>query len=124
MANFLLVAMQQMSVPSILKTLVSMLLYGAILKDQVLTISQTILFNFNKQTSSSTRSRHSSEREPPLLLYIGIKVHTETQSKKLITQLYDLGLIVSYDRVLQLESQLATAVFEDFQRKGIVVPAQ
>jgi len=57
-------------------------------------------------------------------LYIGIKVHTETRSKKLITQLYGLGLSVSYDRVLQLESQLATAVCEDFQKKGILVPAQ
>ena len=122
---------QQVSLPSTLKTLVSMLLYGANLKDQdstdsqaILTISQTILFNFNKQASSTTKSRHSFEREPPLPLYIGMKIHTETRSKKLITQLYDLGLSVSYDRVLQLESQLATAVCEDFQKKGVVVPAQ
>ena len=58
-------------------------------------------------------------------LYIGMKIHTEVRSnKKLITQLYDLSLSVSYDRVLQLESQLATAVCEDFQKKGVVVPAQ
>ena len=40
--------------------------------------------------------------------------------------LYDLGLSVSYmyDRVLQFESNLATAVCENFQDKGEVVPAQ
>lgn len=122
---------QQDSVPSTLKTLVSMLLNGADLKDQDsidsqanLTISQTILFNFKKRASSSVKSRHSLDREPPLPLYIGMKIHTETRSKKIITQLHNLGLSVSYDRVLQLESQLATAVCENFQDKGVVVPAQ
>ena len=74
--------------------------------------------------SPSVKSRHSLERETPLALYIGMNIHTETRSKKLITQLYDLGLSVSYDRVLQLESQLTTAVCENFQNKGVVVPAQ
>ena len=122
---------QHGSVPSTLKMLVSMLLNGANIKDQdstdsqaTLTVSQTILFNFNKSASSVSKSRHSLDREPPLPLYIGMKIHTETRSKKIITQLYDLGLSVSYDRVLQLESQLATAVCENFQDKGTVVPAQ
>ena len=51
-------------------------------------------------------------------------LHTETRSKKIITQLHDLGLNVSYNRVLQLESWLATAVCESFQKKGVVVPTQ
>ncbi len=122
---------QEGSVPSTLKTLVSMLLNGADLKDQdskdsqaSMTVSQAIIFNFKKGASSSTKSRHPLGREPPLPLYIGMKIHTETRSKKLITQLHDLGLSVSYDRVLQLESQLATAVCKDFKDKGAVVPAQ
>ena len=122
---------QQQSVPSTLKTLVSMLLNGANLRDQDcadsqanLTISQTILFNFKKHASFA-KSLHSLDREPPLPLYIRMKIHTETKSKnkKIITQLYDLGLSVSYNRVLQLESQLATAVCEDFLEKKAVVPA-
>jgi hypothetical protein len=122
---------QHQSVPSNLKTLVSMLLNGADLKDQdstdsqaSITISQTTLFNYKKHAATSAKSRHSLEMEPPLPLYIGMKIHTETRSKKLIGQLFDLGLSVSYDRVLQLESQLATAVCENFMNKGTVVPAQ
>ena len=120
---------QQQSVPSTLKTLVSMLLNGADLKDQDsmdsqvnLTISQTILFNLKKRASFA-KCRHSLDREPPLPLYIRTKIHTEIRSKKIITQLYDLGLSVSYDRVLQLENQLATAICEDFREKKVVVPA-
>ena len=83
---------QQESVPSVLKTFVSMLLNGIDLKDndctdsqRVLTVSQTILFNYNtKPTSSAIKFRHSTNREPPLPLFIGLKVHTETRSKKMI----------------------------------------
>lgn len=122
---------QQGSVPAALKTLVSMLLNGSDLTDQelgdsqpILTISQTILFNLKKHTSSATKARHSLDREPPLPLYIGLKVHTETRSKNLLSQLFNMGLSVSYERVLQLEGQLATAVCNNFQSKGVVVPAE
>lgn len=123
---------QEESVPSTLKTPVS-LLNGADLKDQdstdsqaTLTVSQTILFNFKRHapSPSSAKSWHSLDREPPLALYIGMKIHTDTRSKKLITQLHDSGLSVSYDRILQLETQLGTAVCEDSKDKGAVVPAQ
>ena len=53
-----------------------------------------------------------------------MKIHTETRSKKFITQFYELGLSVSYDRVLQVESKLASSVCENFREKGVVVPAQ
>ena len=42
----------------------------------------------------------------------------------MITQLYNLGLSVSYYRVLQLEDQLANVVCGDYRSKGAVVPAQ
>ena len=100
---------QQESVPSTLKTIVSMLLNSADLKDQDsmvsqanLTIFQAILFNFKNSASSAAKIRYFSGREPPVSLYIGMKIHTETRSKKIITQVHDLGLSVSYYRVLQL----------------------
>ena len=48
----------------------------------------------------------------------------QTTSKKLVTQLFQLGLSISYDRVLQIENQLATAVCEDVEKKGVVCHAQ
>lgn len=38
--------------------------------------------------------------------------------------MHDLGLSVSYNRVLHLENQLAMAVCEDMKRKGVVCPVQ
>ena len=64
----------QESVPSSLKTLVSILLNGADLKDQdtcitdsqaSLTISQMILFNFHLCASSTAKSWHSLDRNHP-----------------------------------------------------------
>ncbi len=61
------------------------------------------------------------EYVPHLPLYIGLNVHTQTRSRKLIMELHAMGLSVSYDWILQLENQLATAVCEDI---GVVCPAQ
>ena len=99
---------QQNSVPANLKSLVTMLMKGADLKDQdctdslaCLTVSQIIVFNCKKRARpekkcSAAKSRHVLECETPLPLYIGLNIHMQTRSKKLITQLYELGLSVSY----------------------------
>lgn len=101
---------QQESVPVNLKYLVSMFLNGPNIKDQhstesqaCLTLSQMILFNCKKRGSTKSKSRHSLDLEPPLPLYIGINVHTQTRSKTLVTQLFQFGLSVSYDRILQID---------------------
>ena len=57
-------------------------------------------------------------------LYLGLNIHTQTRSKKLIMKLHELGLSVNYNRVLQLENQIAFAVREDFRKKGVVCPTQ
>ena len=118
---------QQESVPVNLKYLVSMLLNGPNTKDQdsadsqaCLTLSQMILFNCKKRSTTASESRHSLDLEPPLPLYIGINVHTQTRSKALVTQLCQLGLSVSYDRILQIENQLATAVCRFTEEIGLV----
>ena len=120
---------QQNSIPTNLKYLVSMLLNGPDINDQEsvesqcsLTIAQTIYFNCKRKRPIGSNPRHSAVFEPPLPLYIGMQIHTQTRSKKLITEL--LGVSVSYDRILQLENQLATSVCERTKEIGIVCPIQ
>jgi len=36
----------------------------------------------------------------------------------------ELDLRISYDKVLQLENQLATAVYHNMEKKAVVCPAQ
>ena len=122
---------QEQSVPSTLKMLDAMLLNGPDVKQQesndslaCLTISQTILFNFKKKGMAAGKSHHSMKYEPSLPLYIGLDILTRLRSKKIVTELHELGLSVSYDRVLQLENQLATAVSLHTQKENVVCPPQ
>lgn len=122
---------QERSIPSSLKYILSMIIRGPNLKDQekkdsqaCLTIGQTIVYHTKKRTSpSATTSRHSLEREPPLPIYIGLNVHTLTRSKKLIKQLYKMGISISYDRIMQIEDWIATSACERFEDERVVAPS-
>ena len=56
-------------------------------------------------------------------LHLGLKLHTQTRSKKLISEMYHLGISVSYDRILELENQIATALCNSTDEIGLVCPA-
>ena len=124
-------ACQEKSLPSSLMYLISMMINGPTLKDQskhdtqaCLTVGQTIVYNTKKRKSTSaSTSRHNLEREPPLPIYIGLSVHSQTRSKKLVQHLYKMGISISYDRIVQLEDWIATSACEKFNENGVVVPA-
>ena len=63
------------------------------------------------------------QREPPIPVYIGLNIHQVTRSKKLIQQFYQMGISISYDRVMELEEWFATAICERFGEDGVVAPA-
>ena len=109
--------------------LVSMILYGpsvdCIDTQSCLTISQLILFNFKKKqrmAETMTSTRHSLDREPPLPIYIGLNIHSLSLvcSKKLIEQLSNLGISITYDRVLQLEENRALSMCRQYQLNNVV----
>ncbi|CAB3987893.1 Hypothetical predicted protein [Paramuricea clavata] len=126
---------QARSVPASLKSLMSMILSGVNIKNTeaqesqpCLTVCQTIIFNTNAKERSTVQSktgqsRHTKSREPPLPLYLGFNVHAMTRSKTLIAKLYQMGLSVSYLRIMELEDMFATSISERFEADGFVVPA-
>ena len=125
---------QETSLPSSLKTLISLIFNGPNLKKNqdrhesqaCLTVGQAIVYNTKKRSALKTLSgvsRHSLEREPPVPIYIGLKIHELTRSKYLIQQLYQLGICISYDRVMELEDWIATAMCERLDEDGVVSPA-
>ncbi len=69
-------------------------------------------------------SYHSKERKPPLPLYLGLNIHTQTRSKKLVNKLSKLGLCISYDRVLELENVGLTENPSAFRRWMVAGPKQ
>lgn len=90
-----------------------------------MTVAQTIFYNTKKRAAerSDVQTRHTLEREPPLPICIGINIHGISRSKTLIQQLYQMGLSISYDRVMEYEDWLATFVCERFEEDGVVFPA-
>ena len=63
-----------------------------------------------------TRRRHGKNQETPLLQYVGLKIFYTTRSRKLIDDLYHVGLSVSYDRVLEL-----TKIFYEELRQSYII---
>ncbi len=126
---------QSKSVPESLNALVRMILEGSSIKNQAsisaresnqatLTIAQLIKFNCVKsRKQNSSFVRHQNSMETPLPLYIGAMLHTRTRKKGLLDKLFDLGISVSYDRVLNVSADLGNLLSDHFEALGIVCPS-
>ena len=51
-------------------------------------------------------------------------IHTKTRKRELVDQLFDLGLSVSYDRVLEISTELGNKVCHYYQTQKAVCPPQ
>ena len=82
-----------------------------------LSISQLLVFNSVKNARKVEHSgivHHSRDREMPHPHYISVKIHAVTRKRTLIDALFRLGICVSYDRVLQLTSDIGYGVCKRF----------
>ena len=71
-------------------------------------ITQLLVFNAMKRSrSNSVAVRPNLDRETALPLYLGLLVHNKTRKRDLIDNLFQKGLSVSYDRVLQVSTEEA-----------------
>ena len=88
-------------------------------------IGQVIIYNtikYGSPSQSTVQIRHSRERETPLPLYVGIKLHNDTRLKHLIGTFHHLGLGVSYDRIREVKLSVARSVCRQIEADGVVVP--
>ena len=123
---------QQEYVPQSLKTLVAMTLGGVNINSQsanqsiaqaVLSLSQLIMFNSTiRRRKSSTSSYHSKQREPPLPIYIGCLIHAKTRKRGLVNKFHELGMSVSYDRVLRLSTDMGNSLCALYEEENVVCP--
>jgi hypothetical protein len=102
------------SVPRCLVELVLMIEHRPDIKSQIenglaksdFAIAQ-LLYNHKKGTkNTSEHSRHSSDREPPFAIYVGLLLYAKTRKRELIDALFQHGICISYDRVLEISTQL------------------
>ena len=135
---------QRQSVPKLLGALVSMILDGpeTNLRKQnqdedatleagqtqaAVTIAQLLMFNSRKygpqQNQEKQKKRHHAKnKEMPVPIYLGLKMHAETRKQEIVDCLYHLGLSISYDRVMAISTDIANSVCAKFTREGVVVP--
>ena len=119
--------------PQSLQTLVAMLCDGASITEQSLStqnqaqlsICQLIIFNnLLRRKKQTLKTRHNKFREPPLPVYLGVFLHNKTRKRELVDTLFELGLSVSYDRVLEISTNVGTKICNYYDRLKIVCPPQ
>ena len=124
---------QVRDLPQSLQTLVAMLCDGASITEQSLakqnqaqlSICQLIVFNsFLRRKKQTLVTRHIKSRELPLPMYLGIFLHNKTRKRELVDRLYELGLSVSYDRVLEISTDLGTKICKRYESLNTVCPPQ
>lgn len=123
---------QEKSVSQSLLSLVKMIMGGPNIETQssnvieaqaTLTIAQLIRFNCTVRRRKDTLAMyHTKEREPPLPIYLGLLLHAETRKRGLVDKMCDLGMSVSYNRVLEISTEMGNAVCTRFAAEKIVCP--
>ncbi len=92
----------------------------------VLTISKLIMYNsvkYGKDDKHSGVVRYSLECEILLQRYIRLSIHTWTRKNDLISILFELGVSVPYDRVMQVLTYVANRVCLRFEVDKVVCPS-
>ena len=123
---------QEKSVPASLLALVAMVLNGPNIKAQsdsatpqpVLTISQLLMINSSVRRHKELISMpyHRKERETPLPVYLGVMTHTKTRKRQLVDNLYELGLSISYDRVLEISTEVGNKICHYYMMEKAICP--
>jgi hypothetical protein len=126
---------QKKSVPASLLQMVGMVLDGpkingvgsidnSPMNAAQLSISQLLMFNTNvrRREGVSGIVRHNKQRETPLPVYLGMMIHTKTRKRELVDTLFDLGLCISYNRVLDISTDLGNKVCHQYAVEKAVCP--
>ena len=121
------------NLPTALSALVGMILGGSNARQCIddyevstaaSSIMQLLVFNAVKRgRRDSIAVRHNLDHETALPLYLGLLIHNRIRKRDLIDILFEKGLSVSYDRVLQLSTDEANRVINIYENEGSVCPS-
>ena len=120
---------QEKSVLQTLLTMVSMILDGANIRSQSGGgVSQAALAQHSCCTTIALSVEEmevllfitTKNRETPLAIYVGLTVHAMTRKRGLVDRLFQLGLSISYDRVMS--TTMGNRVCEQYHRDQAICP--
>ena len=122
---------QRSFLPRTLTVFIDLILQGSNINNNhkhleqcAMTISQLLIQNIVKRTRKEVTSAfHSTTRESPIAVYIGMLLHAKTRKKGLIDKLYDLGISIPYSRVMELSTKLGNEVLAQYKEELVVCPS-
>ena len=92
-------------------------------KQAALTLGQLLAFNTTIRTrTSSTSAYHSTNREPPVAVYLAQMIHLKTCKLGVVDKLSKLGVSISKHRLLQLSTAMGNRAIDTHEREGAVIP--
>ena len=119
---------QVKSVPNSLLALVDMIHSGPNIKSRNMsqaTLSVAQLLQYNsciRRRAGSSGICHVKARETPVPIYVGLTVHARSRKRDLIDTLFDLGLSISYDRVMEISTAMNNRICEQYHSDHVVCP--
>lgn len=75
-----------------------------------------------RRSESVVHTRNVLSREQPLHLYCGLLLHASTRQKHLVNEFAHLGLSVSYNRVLEIETAITNKICELYAEDNRICP--
>ena len=66
---------------------------------------------------------HSKSRETTFVIYVGLLLSAKTRKRQLIDILHQYGICISYDKVLEISSQMGEALVERYLEEGLICPS-
>ena len=96
-------------------------------------IVQLIKYNsVNYSHANATRTRHNIERETALPTYIGLMIYSinkyiveilyMSRNTKAVSKLHEVGVCISYDRILQIYKNIDNQVWDKYNEERLVYP--
>ena len=81
------------------------------------------MFNTTIRTrSESSSSYHSTEKEPPIAVYLAQFILSHTRKLNIVDRLCHLGLCISGDRSLDISASMGNRAIEQYKKDGVVCP--
>ena len=86
-------------------------------------IAHLLKFNSHKhRRTESTKQYHRVCQETQVPLYLGLFVYAKTRKKSIIDKLFELGISVSYDRVIALTLRMVNHTTSQYHEEKVVCP--
>ena len=96
---------------------------GKKVSDEFIALAHLFQFNCHKSYKADVSfHRHSAQRETAFPVYLGLSVYSKYRKESLVNLLFENGLRISYDRVLEISNAVGESVVKTFQKNGTVCP--